>query len=443
MPERSLNYWQPMTSPAATRQNPPKIITAAEGVEITDIDGHRSLDAVGGLWNVNLGYSCQPIKDAISEQLQVLPYYSSFAGSATDKAIELSHTLGEWFREDGLQRAFFTSGGSDSVETALRLARQYHKIRGDKDRYKFISLKKGYHGTHFGGASVNGNAKFRRNYEPLLPGCYHIAAPWTYRNPFNETDPATLARLCASLLEDEIQFQGADTVAAFIMEPVLGAGGVIVPHETFMPLVREICDRHGVLLIADEVITAFGRTGAWTGSRLWNTRPDMMCTAKGISNGYFPFGVTMIGEKVVEAFENSTDGFSDIGHGYTYSGHPVGAAAALATLAQLQVNDVAANASARGLELTVGLQKLMATHAVVGDVRGIGLMQVLELVSDRDAKTPLGKAQMNTVFEVVYREGVMVRVSGNNIILSPPLVIDSGHVDTILAALDCGLRTLQ
>jgi adenosylmethionine-8-amino-7-oxononanoate aminotransferase len=443
MTERSLNYWQPMTSPAATRQNPPKIITAAEGVEITDIDGHRSLDAVSGLWNVNLGYSCQPIKDAISEQLQVLPYYSSFAGSATDKAIELSHTLGEWFREDGLQRAFFTSGGSDSVETALRLARQYHKIRGDKDRYKFISLKKGYHGTHFGGASINGNAKFRRNYEPLLPGCYQIAAPWTYRNPFEETDPATLARLCANMLEDEIQFQGADTVAAFIMEPVLGAGGVIVPHETFMPLVREICDRHGVLLIADEVITAFGRTGAWTGSRLWNTRPDMMSTAKGISNGYFPFGVTMIGEKVVEAFENNTDGFSDIGHGYTYSGHPVGAAAALATLAQLQVNDVAANASAKGLELAAGLQKLMATHAVVGDVRGIGLMQVLELVSDRGAKTPLGKAQMNTVFEAAYREGVMVRVSGNNIILSPPLVIDSGHVDTILAALDCGLRTVQ
>ena len=267
-------------------------------------------DAVSGLWNVNLGYSCQPIKDAISEQLQVLPYYSSFAGSATDKAIELSHTLGEWFREDGLQRAFFTSGGSDSVETALRLARQYHKIRGDKDRYKFISLKKGYHGTHFGGASVNGNAKFRRNYEPLLPGCYQIAAPWTYRNPFNETDPATLARLCANMLEDEIQFQSADTVAAFIMEPVLGAGGVIVPHETFMPLVREICDRHGVLLIADEVITAFGRTGAWTGSRLWNTQPDLMSTAKGISNGYFPFGVTMIGE-LAEKIAKCIDGIKD------------------------------------------------------------------------------------------------------------------------------------
>ncbi len=442
MQERKLNYWQPMTHPVATRENPPKIITAADGVEITDIDGHRTLDAVGGLWNVNLGYSCQPIKDAISEQLQVLPYYSSFPGVATDKAIELSHALVEWFREDGLQRAFFTSGGSDSVETALRLARQYHKVRGDKDRYKFISLKKGYHGTHFGGASVGGNTKNRRNYEPLLPGCHQIAAPWIYRNPFDEADAATLAQLCANMLEDEIKFQGADTVAAFIMEPVLGAGGVIVPHHTFMPLVREICDRHGVLLIADEVITAFGRTGAWTGSRLWDTQPDLMCTAKGISNGYYPFGATMLGAKVVEAFETNTDSFGAIGHGYTYSGHPVGAAAALATLQQLAVNDVSANASARGEELSAGLKNLMQTHDCVGDIRGIGLMQVLELVSDRDTKTPLAKNLMNTIAETVYREGVMVRVSGNNIILSPPLVINSGHVDKIAVALDTGLSAL-
>ncbi len=442
MQERNLNYWQPMTSPVASRESPPKIISAAQGVEITDIDGHSTLDAVGGLWNVNLGYSCQPIKDAISEQLAVLPYYSSFAGSATDKAIELSHALGEWFKEDGLARAFYTSGGSDSVETALRLARQYHKIRGDKDRYKFISLKKGYHGTHLGGASVNGNAKFRRNYEPLLPGCYQIAAPWTYRNPFDESDPAVLAQLCANMLEDEIQFQGADTVAAFIMEPLLGAGGVIVPHETFMPMVREICDRHGILLIADEVITAFGRTGAWTGSRLWNTRPDLMCTAKGISNGYFPFGATMIGQKVVEVFESNADSFSDIGHGYTYSGHPVGAAAALATLQQLQTNDVAANSAVRGPELASGLQKLMARHDIVGDIRGVGLMQALELVSDRNTKAPLGKAEMTQVFEATYLAGVMVRVSGNNVILSPPLVIDSGHVDKMVSALDVGLGSI-
>lgn len=443
MQDRNLNYWQPMTQPAATRETPPKIIKAAEGVHITDIDGHNALDAVGGLWNVNLGYSCQPIKDAINQQLQALPYYSSFPGAATDKAVELSHVLGEWFRPDGLQRAFFTSGGSDSVETALRLARQFHKIRGERDRYKFISLKKGYHGTHFGGASVNGNAKFRRNYEPLLPGCFQIAAPWTYRNPFDETDPAILAARCASLLEDEILFQGADTVAAFIMEPVLGAGGVIVPHPSFMPMVRDICDRHGVLLIADEVITAFGRTGAWTGSRLWDCQPDMMCTAKGISNGYFPFGATMIGEKVAATFEDCNNSFADIGHGYTYSGHPVGAAAALATLKQLEIADVATNAAARGLELMAGLRALDAGYSCVGEVRGIGLMQALELVSDQANKIPLGKGPMSAVLEAVYQAGVMVRVSGNNIILSPPLVITAEDVNTILAALEAGLATVQ
>jgi putrescine aminotransferase len=442
MQNRQLNYWQPMMHPATGRHTPPKIITAAEGVEIVDVDGHRALDAVGGLWNVNLGYSCQPIKDAISEQLQTLPYYSSFPGSATDKAVELSHKLGEWFREDGMVRAFYSSGGSDAVETALRLARQYHKIRGDKDRYKFISLKKGYHGTHFGGASINGNAKFRRNYEPLLAGCYQIAAPWTYRNPFNESDPQRLAQQCAKLLEEEIQFQGADTVAAFIMEPVLGAGGVIVPHRSFMPMVREICDRHGVLLIADEVITAFGRTGAWTGSRLWSTQPDLMCTAKGITSGYFPFGATMIGERVADTFESNTDSFGEIGHGYTYSGHPVGAAAALATLQQMEIQDLAGNAAVRGAELAAGLQELMAKHACVGDVRGVGLMQVLELVSDRETKTPLAKDRMNTLLETVYQHNDMERISGNNVILSPPLIIDSGHVDTIIAALNIGLGSI-
>src|ERR1044072_4579472 len=162
-----------------------------------------------------------------------------------------------------MARPFSTSGGSDSVETALRLARQYWKINGQPERTKFVALKKGYHGTHFGGASVNGNANFRRNYEPLLPGVIHLAAPYVYRNPFNTSDPAEIAQAIARQFEDEVAFQGADTIAAFIMEPVLGSGGVIVPHETFMPLMREICDRHDILLIADEEVTAFGRTGAW------------------------------------------------------------------------------------------------------------------------------------------------------------------------------------
>jgi len=430
------HFWHPMAHPAEMREHPPIVVASAEGVEITDVNGHRALDAVGGLWNVNLGYSCQPIKDAINEQLATLPYYSTFRGTSNAPAVELSYALTEWFKEDGLVRAFFTSGGSDAVETALRLARQYHRIRGELDRTKFISLRQGYHGTHFGGASVNGSAKFRRNYEPMLPGCFHIPAPWPYRNPFDESDPARLAELCASMLEAEIKFQSPDTVAAFIMEPVLGAGGVIVPHESFMPMVRDICDRHGVLLIADEVITAFGRTGAWTGSRLWGVKPDLACIAKGITNGYFPFGATMISEKIANAFEENRDGFGSIGHGYTYSAHPVGAAAALATLREIDKSDVAGNAALRGDELIAGCRKLQDQHLLIGDVRGKGLMIALELVADRETKQPLGKDKMETVLQTAYKDGVMVRISGNNVILSPSLVITSDHVAAILSALD-------
>jgi len=430
------HFWHPMAHPAEMREHPPIVVASAEGVEITDVNGHTALDAVGGLWNVNLGYSCQPIKDAINEQLATLPYYSTFRGTSNAPAVELSYALTEWFKEDGLVRAFFTSGGSDAVETALRLARQYHRIRGELDRTKFISLLQGYHGTHFGGASVNGSAKFRRNYEPMLPGCFHIPAPWPYRNPFDESDPARLAELCASMLEAEIKFQSPDTVAAFIMEPVLGAGGVIVPHESFMPMVRDICDRHGVLLIADEVITAFGRTGAWTGSRLWGVKPDLACIAKGITNGYFPFGATMISEKIANAFEENRDGFGSIGHGYTYSAHPVGAAAALAALREIDKSDVAGNAALRGDELIAGCRKLQDQHSMIGDVRGKGLMIALELVADRETKKPLGKDKMETVLQIAYKDGVMVRISGNNVILSPSLVITSDHVAAILSALD-------
>jgi putrescine aminotransferase len=432
------HFWHPMTSPEDSQTNPPKIITGSEGVRIEDIDGHSVVDAVGGLWNVNLGYSCQPVKDAITAQLAQLPYYSTFRGTTNDAVIELSYELAGFFAPDGLSRAFFTSGGSDSVETALRLARQYHKLRGDPGRVKFLSLKKGYHGTHMGAASVNGNANFRSAYEPLMPGCFHIPAPYTYRNPFNETDPEKLALLCVKALEDEIAFQGAGTIAAMIMEPILGAGGVIPPHKSFAPMVREICERNGILLITDEVITAYGRTGAWSGARLWGIKPDMMCTAKAITNGFFPFGAVMIGDKMIEAFENNSA--AKIGHGYTYSGHPVGAAAALACLAETKRLNVVENAAARGTQLYEGCKALMAKYDFIGDVRGgHGLMTAIEMVSDRAAKTPMDGATALRVQEAAYDHGAMVRVSGPNIILSPPLVLSAEDTNVILSALDAGL----
>ncbi|MBB6222879.1 aspartate aminotransferase family protein [Rhizobium leguminosarum] len=433
------HMWHPMAHPAEMQAQPPRIITAGEGVEIVDIQGKKVLDAVGGLWNVNLGYSCEPVKKAIRDQLDELPYYSTFRGTTNSPLIELSYELAEWFRPDGLSRSFFTSGGSDSVETCLRLARQYHKIAGQPERTKFVALKKGYHGTHFGGASVNGNQNFRRNYEPLLPGVIHLPAPFSYRNPFGTSDGAEIAAAIGRLFEDEIAFQGADTIAALIVEPVLGAGGVIVPHETFLPLMREICDRQGILLIADEVITAFGRTGAWTGSRLWGVKPDLMSTAKAITNGYFPFGAVMIADKVAEVFEGSKGAFGSIGHGYTYSGHPAGAAAALATLQETKRLNVADNAAARGEELIAGLRRLQDKHELIGDVRGKGLMCALELVSSREKKSAASKDVMQKVQDVAYEAGALVRTSGANVIMSPPLIVTAGDVQTILTALDAGL----
>ncbi|UWQ18783.1 aminotransferase class III-fold pyridoxal phosphate-dependent enzyme [Jannaschia sp. M317] len=431
------HLWHPMAHPGEMQAAPPKVITEAAGVRITDLDGHQTIDAVGGLWNVNLGYSCAPIKQAIADQLTRLPYYSAFKGTTNDAAIELSVKLAQMFAPDGMTRAFFTSGGSDSVDTALKLARQYHRIRGQGTRTKFIALRKGYHGTHWGGASVNGNPQFREPYEPMLPGCFHVPAPYPYRNPFGEDDPERLAQLCLAALEAEIEMQVPSTVAAFILEPVLGAGGVIVPHPSFMPGVRDICDRHGVLLIADEVITGFGRTGSVSGSRHWGVQPDLMTLAKAMTSGYFPMGAVLANDRLAEVFEGDHSGM--IGTGYTYSGHPVGCAAALACLAETERLAVWDRARAQGGRLMSGLQGLRK-HAALGDVRGEGLMCALEIVSDRDARTP-DAARAGRIFEATYKAGVMVRWSGANLIMSPPLILSDAECDAIVAALDTGLSS--
>lgn len=435
------HMWHPMGHQGDMRAHAPQIITKAEGVCIEDLDGHKTVDAVGGLWCVNLGYSNDVVKDAIAKQLYELPYYSAFAGTSNPPAIEASYAMSEFFAEDGMTRTFFTSGGSDSVETCLRLARQYHRLRGEPTRTKFISLKKGYHGTHFGGASVNGNNRFRTAYEPLLAGCFHLPSPYTYRNPYDETDPAKLAQNIAAAFEDEVQFQGASTIAAFIMEPIQGAGGVIVPDPSFMKLMREVCDRHGILMISDEVITGFGRTGDWTGARHWGVKPDMMSTAKGITSGYFPVGAALMNDKVADVFENSDPAEGGIYHGYTYSAHPVGAAAVTACLAETLRLDTKTNAAARGTQLYEGCRKLAEKHDIIGDVRGgEGLMLGMELVSDKGAKTPMDMDTMKRIHTAAYQAGAMVRLGGNNILMSPPLTISEAEIQTILDALDTGLK---
>jgi adenosylmethionine-8-amino-7-oxononanoate aminotransferase len=436
--------WHPMAHPQGMRDAPPDIIARGEGSWIWDVDGHKMIDGVGGLWSANLGFGRREIRDAIVAQLDELAFYNTFRGTTHPRAIELSARLVKIMQSDGVAAVLFGNGGSDAVEGALKIARQYWKLKGQSDRTKFISLRQGYHGVHFGGMSVNGNTNFRRAYEPLLPGCFHIDTPWLYRNPYS-SDPQRLGEICAELLDREIAFQGPDTVAAFIAEPVQGAGGVIVPPPNYWPLVRKVCDKHGVLLIADEVVTGFGRTGHLFGTRLWGVQADLWCLAKGISAGYLPLGATAVNGRVAEAFLQGDPSLGSVAHGYTYSGHPVAAAAALATLDILEREDVVGNAARQGEHLMQRLQDIASRSRLVGDVRGVGLMVCLELVADKATKAalPRGAKELNAVARSAYRRGAMVRTSGANIILSPALTISRDEIDHLCDVLDAAFAEVE
>ena len=429
--------WHPMAHPRAMKKSRPDIIARGEGCWMWDVDGHKLLDGVAGLWSSNLGHSCREVRDAIVAQLDELPFFNTFRGTTHPRAIELSRALVDLMRPDGVAAVMFSNGGSDAVEGALKLARQYHKLRGEKDRVKFIAMRQGYHGVHFGGMSVNGNSNFRRPYEPLLPGVFHIDSPWLYRNAYTQ-DENKLGDVIAGQLEREITFQGADTVAAFIAEPIQGAGGVIVPPANFWPQVREICDRHGVLLIADEVVTGFGRGGAMFGTRLWGVKADLWCLAKGISSGYVPLGATAVSQKVADVFDSDTSGAGAITHGYTYSAHPVAAAAAIATLKILVERDIPGHVARVAPAFQQRLRGLVKKHSFVGDVRGKGLMLGIEMVADQGTKATLPKTSdiPARLAKAAYRRGLMVRVSGANLILSPPLVITEAELDHLCSTLE-------
>lgn len=441
--DNAQHLWHPMAHPGAMKKSAPDIIARGEGCWVWDVDGHKMIDGVAGLWSSNLGHSRREVRDAVVEQLDTLPFYNVFRGTTHVRAIELSTRLVKMMEPERVAAVMFGNGGSDAVECALKIARQYWKLQGQADRTKFIALRQGYHGVHFGGMSVNGNTNFRRPYEPLLPGCYHVDTPWLYRNPYTE-DPDRLAAICADLLEREIVFQGPDTVAAFIAEPVQGAGGVIVPPAGYWPRVREICDRYGVLLIADEVVTGFGRTGQMFGTRLWNVNADLWCLAKGISSGYVPLGATAIGAKVAAVFDADTTGAAAVSHGYTYSAHPVAAAAALATLDILEREDIPGNAARVGAHLQ---QRLTAfeRYKFVGNVRGVGLMACVEMVSDKAKRTAFTRASdvPARVAKEAYRRGAMVRISGPNLILSPPLTITRAEVDHLVDILEASFTAVE
>ncbi|GAA3540653.1 aspartate aminotransferase family protein [Zobellella aerophila] len=431
------SFWHPMAHPASVRQSAVTRIVSGEGVYVTDDKGQRMVDGVAGLWNVNLGHNRPEIKAAIMHQLDELAYYQSFDGVSHPRVEELSARLSAMLAPEQMARVMLSSGGSDAVETALKVSRQYWKLVGEPERTRFISLRQGYHGTHFGGTSINGSLVFRRNYEPLLPGCIQIDAPWPYRNPWN-AGGEELGALCAAQLEREILAQGPDTVAAFIAEPVQGAGGVIVPPANFWPLVRAVCDKYGVLLIADEVVTGFGRSGNMFGCRGWGVSPDIICLAKGITSGYIPLGATLVNQRIAGAFEQNGNFTGALMHGYTYSGHPVACAAALVCLDLVEREQIPANAAKQGDYLLQALKPFEQKFAAVGEVRGKGLMLALDLVSDKASREPVDPMDgfANQIARVARAHGAMVRPVGTKIILSPPLTIQLPELDILVNALD-------
>jgi adenosylmethionine-8-amino-7-oxononanoate aminotransferase len=441
------NIVYPFANANFLAKNPPLCIEGGEGVYVTDGQGKRYLDGQGGLWNVNVGHGRPEIKQAIVEQLDRLSFYSTFGNTTTLPSVELAELLCRLTAPEGMKRVFFSSGGSEAIEAAIKLARQYWRLADEPQRTKFISLRQAYHGVTLGALSLNGKTAYREQYEPLLPGFFQIETPYLYRNPFT-ADPEELGRLCAELLEREILYQGPGSVAAFIAEPIQGAGGVIVPPPNYWPLIREVCSRHGVLLISDEVVTGFGRSGSMFGCRAFGVQPDIMVFAKGINSGYVPLGATMINARVAEAFDsedNSEFTAKAFMHGNTYAGHPLACVAALANLRIVEEENLPANAGAVGKYFLDRLAEIAPRHANIGDVRGMGLMIGIELVADKKTKRPFDLSERfgARIWERCVAEGVLVRNLADTFIFSPPLTVAKEHVDIMVDAFEGAITAVE
>lgn len=438
MATHSPHLWHPFANPNEIQGRVALQIVSADGVYLKDSQGNRLLDGnSGGLWCVNVGHNRPEIKAAIMKQLDELDFYQIFDGISHPRAAELAEKLVAFTQVENMRRVFFTNGGSDSNETALKLARQYHIINGEPERKKFISLKGAYHGCHFGASTVSTLTAMRHPYEPLLPGVTSVEMPLLYRNPWNCTDPEQLTTLCIDQLIAEITYQSPDTVAAVIAEPINGLS-LAVPPAQYWPRLREVCDQYGILLIADEVITGFGRGGSLFGCRGWGVIPDMMSLAKGISSGYVPLGAVMINARMEQAWERAgSDPKAYIATGVTYAGHPVACAAALANLAIVEKETLPDNAAQQGEYLLRRLSPFVEKFRSVGDVRGKGLMIALDFVTDKKSREPIDPSDgfAYRVASAAREHGIMVRPYGPRILLSPPLVFSSDHCDELVSAL--------
>jgi beta-alanine--pyruvate transaminase len=421
-------FWMPFTANRQFKAKP-RLLARAEGMHYWTDDGRKVLDGVAGLWCVNAGHTRKEITEAVTKQLATMEYAPTFQ-MGHPIAFELATRLAQ-LAPPGLDRVFFTNSGSESVDTALKIAIAYHRARGEASRTRLIGREKGYHGVGFGGISVGGLVNNRKFFGSLLTGVDHL--PHTLdleHNAFSRGLPQWGAHL-ANELERIVALHDASTIAAVIVEPISGSAGVILPPVGYLKRLREICDKHGILLIFDEVITGFGRTGKPFGAQSFDVIPDMMTTAKGLSNGAVPMGAVFAQRKVHDAFMQGPENAIELFHGYTYSAHPLACAASLATMdiyAREGLLTRAASVSPKWEDALHGLRGL--PHVI--DIRNYGLIGAIELEPRAGKPGARGFEVFTRCFE---QENVLVRQTGDVIALSPPLIIEDTHIDQIVSAL--------
>jgi adenosylmethionine-8-amino-7-oxononanoate aminotransferase len=428
------NLWVYLREPSdMAEKGEPQIFVEGKGVRVTDALGNTYIDAMSGLWLKNVGYGQTEIAEAAYQQMLKLTYMP--LGTTTEPAVRLAEKIASITPGD-LSRCFFTSGGSESNETAMKLSRAYFKRVGEPNRYKFISRRGSYHGATFGTLALGGTAGFpKMDYEPLLGGSYHVPQPNPYRCEFGGETPEECAELCVGAIENEIKFQGPQTVAAVVAEPVSSPYGAVVPGPNYWPMLREICDRYGVLLIADEVITGFGRTGKMFACEHWGVTPDMMTMAKGITSGYIPMGGAITRKNIADAFVGSQR--VSFRHVITFGGHPVAAAAALRNIQIMEDEHLAENSARMGAYLLDGLNELKEKHQMIGVVRGLGLMCGMELVRDRETKEPYpAEAELGSRLTAGFQANGLILRGSDNMNVAPPLCVTSGEIDEIISGMD-------
>ncbi|MEI8056375.1 MAG: aspartate aminotransferase family protein [Actinomycetes bacterium] len=411
--------------PATTTER--VIMTSGKGCNLTDASGREYLDATGGLWLAQIGHGRDEIAAVAAKQISTLEYFTSFWEFSNDKAIALADRL-VTIAPDHINQVYFTSGGSEGNEAAIKMARYFHFRNGEPNRNWIIARRNAYHGVGYGGGSASGFDVYHDGFGPMMPHVAHLTAPWPYRHElFNGEDPTDFL---IKELEATIARLGAENIAAMVGEPIMGVGGMLVPPDGYWTRVSAVLKSHGILLIFDEVVTAYGRVGEWFAAQYFNVEPDIIVTAKGITSGYIPLGAVLVTDAVGDALQRDY-GFP---MGYTYNGHPTAAAVALANLDIIEREGLLERAKTIGAYLNNGLKSLMDIE-IVGEVRNVAMMHAVELVADRETRVPLPMLQP-MLPDVIRREtGVIVRDCAHNLVLSPPLIMTEAEADRTVEAM--------